>query len=82
MDVLILRGAGSALVGDEVLILAQNDLVTVPPMIWHQFRAASDAPLGFLCMVDALRDKPQVPTPEELAALRSNPAIARFLGPA
>ena len=78
--VLVLRGAGSALVGDEVLALAQHDLVTVPPMIWHQFRADRDSPLGFLCMVDAVRDKPQVPTPAELAVLRANPAIAQFLG--
>lgn len=77
--VLVLRGSGSALVGDEILTLAEHDLVTVPPMIWHQFRAAANAPLGFLCMVDAIRDKPQVPATEELAALRSNPAIARFL---
>lgn len=78
--VLILRGAGTALVGDQILTLAQNDLVTVPPMTWHQFRSLSDQPLGFLCMVDAVRDKPQLPTDEDLAALTSNPAIAAFLG--
>ena len=78
--VLILRGAGSALVGERVIALAQNDLVTVPPMTWHQFRARADGPLGFLCMVDAIRDKPQLPTETELAALRADPAIAFFLG--
>ena len=77
--VVILRGAGTALVGDRVIALAQNDLVTVPPMTWHQFRSASDGPLGFLCMVDAIRDKPQPPTDADLAALRADPAIERFL---
>ena len=78
--VLILRGGGTALVGGHVLSLAQNDLVTVPPMTWHQFRAGADQPLGFLCMVDALRDKPQLPTDAELAALKGIPAIAAYLG--
>jgi hypothetical protein len=56
-----------------------HDLVSIPPMAWHQFRAAADAPLGFLCMVDVARDRPQLPTEAELAALRRNPAIAAFL---
>ncbi|MDB5043268.1 MAG: Cupin 2 conserved barrel domain protein, partial [Candidatus Eremiobacteraeota bacterium] len=52
----------------------------VPPLTWHQFRAAADAPLGFLCLVPIERDRPQLPTADELAALRANPAIAEFLG--
>ena len=77
--VLILRGRGECLVGDEVKVLATRDLVTVPPMTWHQFRAATDEPLGFLCMVDAQRDKPQLPEPEDVARLRRNPVVAAFL---
>jgi quercetin dioxygenase-like cupin family protein len=77
--VLILRGRGKALVGGEVLTLDTTDLVTVPPMTWHQFRAAPDAPLGFLCMVDAVRDKPQLPEAADLARLMADPAIAAFL---
>jgi hypothetical protein len=30
-------------------------------------------------MVNALRDKPQLPNAEQLAALRASPAIAAFL---
>src|SRR6267142_252037 len=48
--VLILRGRGHCLVGDEVKTLATNDLVTISPMTWHQFRASKGEPLGFLCM--------------------------------
>ena len=77
--VLILRGSGIAMVGGEVMELSTNDLVTVPALTWHQFRAARGEPLGFLCMVDAVRDRPQLPTEEDLAALRRNPAVARFL---
>jgi mannose-6-phosphate isomerase-like protein (cupin superfamily) len=77
--VLILHGRGQALVGEEILELEQHDLVTVPPMTWHQFRARAGEPLGFLCMVDAARDKPQLPTEAELAALRALPGVAEFL---
>ena len=77
--VLILRGRGHCLVGSEVRAIAPNDLIYIPAMTWHQFRATAGEPLGFLCMVNAERDKPQLPTSEELAALRRDPAIARFL---
>lgn len=77
--VLILRGRGHCLVGDEVKELHTRDLVTVPPMTWHQFRATADEPLGFLCMVNAGRDKPQLPSADDVGRLRRNPAIAAFL---
>ena len=77
--VLILRGRGHCLVGREIKSLDTRDLVTVPPMTWHQFRATCGEPLGFLCMVDAQRDKPQLPSEAELAELEADPAIAAFL---
>jgi mannose-6-phosphate isomerase-like protein (cupin superfamily) len=80
--VLILRGGGHCLIGDRVERVGQNDLVSVPPWTWHQFRATDDEPLGFLCMVDAERDKPQLPTDSDLAELKKNPQIAAFLADA
>jgi mannose-6-phosphate isomerase-like protein (cupin superfamily) len=77
--VLILRGRGHCLVGDEVKQLETRDLVTVLPMTWHQFRATTGEPLGFLCMVNAERDKPQLPTPQDVERLKQNPTIAAFL---
>ncbi len=77
--VIILRGAGRCLVGDVVAPVAAHDLVHIPPMTWHQFRAAPDQPLGFLCMVDRVRDRPQLPGPDDLAALRARPEVAAFL---
>ncbi|MFL9825640.1 cupin domain-containing protein [Rhodoplanes sp. SY1] len=77
--VMIFRGRGHCLVGDEVREVGERDLVHIPPMTWHQFRATRGEPLGFLCMVDAVRDKPQLPTPDDLAALEANPKIAAFL---
>ncbi len=79
--VMILRGKGECLVGDEVLRVSQNDLVTIPPMTWHQFRANAGQPLGFLCMVNVDRDKPQLPEDADLAMLRANPRVASFLAP-
>ena len=77
--VMILRGHGTCLVGQDVREVKPFDLVTIPSWAWHQFRASQGEPLGFLCMVNALRDKPQLPDAQELAALRANPAIAAFL---
>jgi S-methyl-1-thioxylulose 5-phosphate methylthiotransferase len=77
--VLILRGRGHCLVGEEVSAIETRDLITVPAMTWHQFRATRGEPLGFLCMVNAARDKPQLPSPEDLAKLERNAKIAAFL---
>ena len=77
--VVVLNGRGRCLVGDVVHDIDTHDLITVPPLTWHQFRAPDDGPLGFLCLVNAERDRPQLPTPDELDALRADPVIAEFI---
>jgi len=77
--VMILRGRGRCLVGEDVRAVQPFDLVTIPGWSWHQFRAGDAEPLGFLCMVNVQRDRPQLPTEQELTALMSNSAIAEFL---
>ena len=77
--VLILRGRGACLVADEITDIAEHDLVEIQPMQWHQFRAAEDAPLGFLCLVAAERDRPQLPSLDDLAVLRQNVKVADFI---
>jgi quercetin dioxygenase-like cupin family protein len=77
--VMIFRGHGRCLIGDAVHAVSQGDLVTVPPDTWHQFRAGTDAPLGFLCLVNRERDRPRLPGPADLAALRRTPEIAEFI---
>jgi mannose-6-phosphate isomerase-like protein (cupin superfamily) len=77
--VLILRGRGHCLVGDQVRPIETRDLVTVPAMTWHQFRATRGEPLGFLCMVNATRDKPELPSAEDLAKLERDATVAAFL---
>lgn len=68
-SVMVIRGRGQCLVGDAAYEIAMHDLVSVPPMTWHQFRAAADEPLGFLCMVSAERDRPQLPAAGEAEAI-------------
>ncbi len=77
--VMILRGRGECLVGAEVRRVTQFDLVSIPAWQWHQFRATEDEPLGFLCMVNAQRDRPQLPTDDDFRQLKATPAVARFL---
>ncbi|GEM84487.1 cupin domain-containing protein [Meiothermus hypogaeus] len=77
--VMVIRGRGACLVGDEVHPIGLHDLITVPPLTWHQFRATEHEPLGFLCLVNAERDRPQLPGPEDLQTLRQNPQVATFI---
>lgn len=59
--VMVLRGSGQVLIGETISAIREHDLVHIPPMTWHQFRAVNDEPLGFLCVVANERDKPQRP---------------------
>lgn len=77
--VMVLRGSGRALLGDRVESLGRYDLVSIPAMTWHQFRATDGEPLGFLCLVNSERDRPQLPTPADLEALRADPDIGAFI---
>ncbi len=56
--VVVLVGRGEVILGDERHPLAPFDAVYVAPGDPHQFRAADDQPLGFLCVVDRHRDRP------------------------
>jgi quercetin dioxygenase-like cupin family protein len=74
-----IRGSGRALIGDRVVELRLYDVVYVAAWEWHQFRAADDEPLGFLCSVTSERDRPVRPDPGELAALRADDEVAGFI---
>jgi quercetin dioxygenase-like cupin family protein len=78
--VIVLRGRGQCLVGERVVDLEPHDLVETPPWAWHQFRAGPDDHLGFVCIVNRDRDRPQLPTRAELDQLTRDPDVASFLG--
>jgi mannose-6-phosphate isomerase-like protein (cupin superfamily) len=56
-------------IGDKAYDIGLHDLVNVPPLTWHQFHATPEEPLGFLCMVATERDRPQLPSQDELVKL-------------
>jgi mannose-6-phosphate isomerase-like protein (cupin superfamily) len=65
--VMILRGSGQVMVGGVITDIRERDVVHIPPMTWHQFRANNGDHLGFLCVVCNERDKPQRPLNAEEA---------------
>jgi quercetin dioxygenase-like cupin family protein len=58
--VIVIRGRGQVTLGTQTHDIAPFDCVYVSPGVAHQFRASADEPLGFLCMVDRVRDRPEV----------------------
>ena len=74
-----IRGSGSCLVDDKVFNLEINNVIHVPSWSWHQFRASNEETLGFLCLVTCERDRPTLPTKEDLEALKKNPIVAEFI---
>lgn len=58
--VIVLRGCGEVRLGDRTEPIAPFDCVYVAPNSVHQFRATEEGPLGFVCVVDRVRDRPTV----------------------
>lgn len=52
--VVILRGRGQVLLGEQEYHLAKGDVVYIPPYEVHQFKNIGDEPLGFLCIIPAM----------------------------
>jgi quercetin dioxygenase-like cupin family protein len=77
--IVAVRGKGKALVGQEVFDVAPFDLVFVPPATPHRWIGDESEPFGFVCPVDAERDKPQPLTDEEWETLRNNPVTAPYV---
>lgn len=63
-SVVIIRGSGSVVISDEVHEIGKHDVVYISPNTMHQFHADNDEPLGFICVVDRYRDKPELPDDE------------------
>jgi S-methyl-1-thioxylulose 5-phosphate methylthiotransferase len=58
--VIVLRGTGHVVLGTQTHAIAPYDCVYVAPGTTHQFRATGTEPLGFVCVVDRVRDRPRV----------------------
>ncbi len=55
--VIVLRGSGTVVLGSESRGIQPHDCVYIPPDLVHQFRADRGETLGFVCVVDRLRDR-------------------------
>lgn len=77
--VLVARGAGRVLLGHTVYPIQLYDLVQVAAWTWHQFQPTGAEPLGFFCIVNSQRDRPQLPNAADLEALRQSPEAAAFI---
>ncbi len=77
--VMIVQGRGRVFIGEAVHAVAPFDLVYVPPLTWHQFRASDQDLLGFLCLVPCDRDRPVRPTAAEADTLRTHPTFGNFI---
>ena len=73
--IVVLRGRGKVVAGLEVFNVAPFDLVVIPPGTPHQFVNAGSEPFGFICPVDADRDRPKALTADELARLMDDPDV-------
>ncbi len=78
-SVMVIRGQGHCLVGDAIYEITGNDLIYIPSMTWHQFRATTNEPLGFLCLVNKERDRPELPNETTKAELKALPKVAEFI---
>lgn len=75
-QVIIYRGSGTAVIGHQIKVVHEGDLIFVDTNQWHQFIATDGQPLGFICIVKAQRDHPVLPTADDVKNLyRENPEL-------
>jgi quercetin dioxygenase-like cupin family protein len=77
--IVVLRGAGRALIGDRVHEISAFDVLYVPPLTPHRWLNAGAEPFGFLCTVDGERDRPGAVDDEEWDRLRADPGTAPYV---
>mgnify|MGYP006424984239 CR=1 FL=1 len=80
--VVILRGRAEVILDRTVHEVSPFDCIYIAPHSLHQIIASSvDELLGFLCLVDRHRDRPQPPDQESLDWLSQSPEVAARLRP-
>lgn len=69
--VVVMRGQGTAIIGKKRLKLGFGDVLYVSPDEIHQLSNGDPEPFGFLCMVNAERDRPRPLNPDWNSACES-----------
>ncbi|NIN68203.1 MAG: cupin domain-containing protein [Anaerolineae bacterium] len=54
--VMVLRGKGRVLVGDDSVDVSFGDMIYVSPREEHRFKCLGQEPFGFLCVIPSKRD--------------------------
>lgn len=78
-SVVVIRGQGEVILEDAVHPIRPPDCVYIAPYTFHQFHATSEEPLGFICVVDRERDRPQLPDTRDVERLSEYPDVGRRL---
>lgn len=60
-SVIVIRGSGTVILGNSLIDIGLHDVIFVAPDTLHQFHADKGESLGFLCVVDRYRDRPNLP---------------------
>jgi len=55
--ILVLQGEGQVLLGEEEYPISRGDIIYIKPDLLHQINNITKAPLGFLCVIPARREK-------------------------
>ncbi len=74
-----LRGVGKVLLGDTVQTLGFLDLAYIGANCVHRLVNDGPTPFGFLCIVDAKRDRPRRLRPADVPELLANPVVAPLI---
>ncbi len=79
--VICVRGRGKALAGDKVFDVGFMDALYVAPNEPHQLINPGPDPFGFICIVDAERDRPRELSGEDIKKLdESEETRGKFIG--
>lgn len=74
-----LRGVGKVLLGDTVQTLGFLDLAYIGTNCIHRLVNDGTTPFGFLCIVDAKRDRPHRLRPADVPELLANPLLVHLI---
>lgn len=74
--VTVIKGDGEVVLGDRLLALSHLDTVYIAPRTAHQFLNRTEQPFGFLCIVDAVRDRPRPIDADQMARILAIPDVA------
>jgi len=77
--VICVRGKGLAIAGEDVYYMNFMDVIYIGSNVPHQFINQSDEPFGFICIVDAKRDKPKLLKRDEIFKLLRNEKVSKVV---